>query len=182
MRRSIITFAVVVALLCGAVAGKAAAATADQPCSVVWGSLAKSSPVAQRSAVIGVRVGRHRCYDRVVIDLSGPVSGYRVQYVGALTEDGSGRPVTLAGGAILQIVALAPAYDIDSGKPTLAGSAVDATNVTGFATVRDMAFAGSFEGLTTIGLGVRARLPFRVFTLQGPGATSRIVVDVAHRW
>jgi hypothetical protein len=34
----------------------------------------------------------------------------------------------------------------------------------------------------TLGLGVRGRLPFRVFTLDGPGAGSRIVIDVAHRW
>jgi len=35
---------------------------------------------------------------------------------------------------------------------------------------------------TTIGLGARARLPFRVFTLSGPGQGSRLVIDVAHRW
>jgi hypothetical protein len=29
---------------------------------------------------------------------------------------------------------------------------------------------------------VRARLPFRVFSLAGPGAGSRLVIDVAHRW
>jgi hypothetical protein len=29
---------------------------------------------------------------------------------------------------------------------------------------------------------VRARLPFRVFVLRGPGSGSRLVIDVAHRW
>jgi len=29
---------------------------------------------------------------------------------------------------------------------------------------------------------VRARLPFRVFVLAGPGNGSRLVIDVAHRW
>jgi hypothetical protein len=38
------------------------------------------------------------------------------------------------------------------------------------------------EGQTEIGLGVRARLPFRVFPLAGPGDGSRLVIDVAHRW
>ncbi|HRO95191.1 MAG TPA: hypothetical protein PLJ28_14860, partial [Citricoccus sp.] len=38
------------------------------------------------------------------------------------------------------------------------------------------------EAYTSIGLGVRARLPFRVFQLEGPGGGSRLVVDVAHRW
>jgi hypothetical protein len=55
-------------------------------------------------------------------------------------------------------------------------------NVTGYSTFRQVAWAGTFEGQTTVGLGVRARLPFRVFTLAGPGSGSRLVIDVAHRW
>jgi hypothetical protein len=50
-------------------------------------------------------------------------------------------------------------------------------DVTGFQTFRQVAWAGSFEGTTSVGLGVRARLPFRVITLA-----DRIVVDVAHFW
>ncbi len=42
--------------------------------------------------------------------------------------------------------------------------------------------ASSLEGQTTIGVGVRARLPFRTFVLDGPGSNSRVVIDVAHRW
>ena len=30
--------------------------------------------------------------------------------------------------------------------------------------------------------GVRARLPFRVFTLTGPDSGSRLVIDIAHTW
>lgn len=55
-------------------------------------------------------------------------------------------------------------------------------DVTGYRTVRQLAWAGSFEGCTSIGIGVRAHPPFRVFVLPGPGSTSRIVIDVAHRW
>jgi hypothetical protein len=50
-------------------------------------------------------------------------------------------------------------------------------DLTGYRTFRDTRFAGSFEGETQIGLGVRARLPFRVLQLDG-----RIIVDVAHSW
>ena len=57
-----------------------------------------------------------------------------------------------------------------------------AVNVTGFQTFRQVFYGGSFEGVTTAGLGVRARLPFRVFLLAGPGNGSRLVIDVAHRW
>ena len=54
--------------------------------------------------------------------------------------------------------------------------------VGGYRTLRDVVYGGCFEGRTTFGVGVRARLPFRVFTLAGPGTRSRIVLDMAHRW
>jgi hypothetical protein len=41
---------------------------------------------------------------------------------------------------------------------------------------------GYVEAQTTFGVGVRSRLPYRVFVLEGPGVGSRLVVDVAHRW
>jgi hypothetical protein len=76
----------------------------------------------------------------------------------------------------------ARAHD-DDGKPTYRpADARHAVNVAGFSTFRQVVFDGTFEGQTQIGLGVRARLPFRVFSLAGPGAGSRLVIDVAHRW
>jgi hypothetical protein len=77
---------------------------------------------------------------------------------------------------------LAPAYDIETGRSTLPTASPELVDVSGFRTFRQVAGAGSFEGQTTIGLGVRAKLPFRVFTLTGPGSGSRLVIDVAHRW
>lgn len=55
-------------------------------------------------------------------------------------------------------------------------------NVSGYRTFRQVAGAGSFEGQTTIGVGVRARLPFRVRTGAETGGGTRLVVDVAHTW
>jgi hypothetical protein len=55
----------------------------------------------------------------------------------------------------------------------------------GFETIRQVAWAGSFEGQTGMGIGTRARLPFRVFTLAGyPGddRAVRLVIDIGHRW
>jgi hypothetical protein len=75
----------------------------------------------------------------------------------------------------------APAYDEHA--PTLDARAGDhVVNVLRHDTLRDVVFGGSFEGYTTFAVGVRARLPYRVLTLAGPGAHSRIVLDVAHRW
>jgi len=88
----------------------------------------------------------------------------------------------LRGRAFLQITVTGPAYD-DGGNSTYnPADRNELTNVGGYQTFRQVAWAGSFEGYSTIGLGVRGRLPFRVFTLDGPGAGSRLVVDVAHYW
>ncbi len=54
--------------------------------------------------------------------------------------------------------------------------------MSGYRTFRQVRYVESFEAVTVFGLGVRARLPFRVFTLDGPDGGSRLVVDVAHRW
>ena len=86
--------------------------------------------------------------------------GYRVEYVTAVTMDGSGQVVPLRGGARLQVVAIAPAYDAQGNATYHPANPRELVNVTGYATLRQVAWAGSFEGRTTIGVGVRARLPF----------------------
>ena len=152
-------------------------------CGITWGSLDKTNSRMTAAPIVGLRAGRQPCYDRLVVDLrSAPAPGWRVGYVSQVVEDGSGRPVPLRGGAFLQVAVLAPTHD-SAGHPTYAPSnPAEAVGVAGFTTFRQVAFAGTFEGVTTIGLGVRARLPFRVFTLAGPGSGTRLVIDVAHRW
>ena len=158
-------------------------AQAHEPyCGIRWGSLEKVDADMSAAQLVNVRAGRHACYDRLVLDFSGAIDGYRVSYVSAVRQDGSGQQVSLRGGARIQIVATAPAYT-SWGSPTYRPTNLgELVNVSGWDTFRQVAWAGSFEGRTTIGLGVRARLPFRVFILDGPGNGSRLVVDVAHRW
>ena len=154
-------------------------------CAVTWGSGPKVAAGSTSRQLTGVRAGRHTCYDRLVIDLNGAgrtSPGYHVSYVSNVVEDGSGLVVPLRGGARLAVVVRAPAYD-GNGRPTYTpANRWELVNVTGFQTFRQLAFAGSFEGQTTIGLGVRARLPMRAFLLAGPGTGQRLVIDVAHRW
>src|SRR5205823_1114221 len=121
-----------------------------------------------------VRAGRHDCWDRLVIDVRSPgANGYNVRYVDQVYNDPTGDPVPLRGGAFLQIVVQAPAYDA-WGNPTYTpANRSELVNVTGWQTFRQVAWAGSFEGQTNIGLGVRARLPFRVFVLTNPDGSSR---------
>jgi hypothetical protein len=156
--------------------------TTDAPyCGISWGSLAKRGGSMTTAPIWDVRAGRHGCYDRLVVDIGGNAAGYRVGYVTSVAQDGSGKAVPLRGGAKLQIIVLAPVYT-SSAANTFPATRSELVDVSGFATFRQVAGAGSFEGQTTIGLGVRARLPFRVFALTGPGSESRLVIDVAHHW
>ena len=181
VNRLAVRAALVLTLILSSIGMLAAAPVSATGCSTNWGSIQKSADGSIGGHVTKVRTGRHRCYDRLVIDLDGPRPGYRVDYVDKLIQDGSGEVVPVKGGAIIGIVAIAPAYD-DNGSATIDPTTVSATNVTGYKTFRDIEWAGSFEGRTSLGLGVRARLPFRVFTLAGPGHGSRLVIDVAHSW
>lgn len=166
-----------------ALAGSSTTATAAaSTCPTGWGSLPEPGTFRGAGVLTNVRTGRHACFDRIVFDVKGKPSWFRVLYVKNVSTPGQGEIVPLRGGAKLQIVVSVPSYD-DAGHSTYNPANInELTNVSGYRTFRQVAYAGSFEGETTIGLGVRARLPFRVFTLGGQGFTSRIVVDVAHRW
>lgn len=190
MGRNKIAWASTVALMAAtlgvaAVPAGATAATTTQTtaCPTGWGSLAKTRSAATSESVTNIRTGRHACFDRMVVDVPGAGTrglGYSVRYVDRIYQDGSGNYVPVGGGARLEVRVAAPAYDVDTGKPTYparAGQRLPGVDLTGYRTFRDARFIGSFEGDTQIGLGVRARLPFRVWV-----ATDRVVVDVAHNW
>jgi len=151
-------------------------------CGLVCGSLVKTDPAMSTASVTNVRTGQHYCFDRMVVDLNGPVAGYTVQYVPTVVQDGSGLAIPLRGSAFLQVTVNAPSYDSNGNVTYSPAAKAELSDVSGYQTFRQVAYAGSFEGYTSIGLGVRARLPFRVFTLDGPGTGSRMVVDVAHFW
>lgn len=154
-------------------------------CQAPWGSLLKQRTPYTGKQITNIRSGRHHCFDRLVVDINATGKGrpgYQVKYVKSVKKDGSGARVPLRGGAKLRIIVKAPAYDARGRltyKPATWSELVD---VAGYRTFRQVAWAGTFEGQTTIGLGVRARLPMRSFVLDNPGGGHRVVVDVAHRW
>ena len=178
--------ALAVTLVAGA--AQATTASAGPYCGITWGSLLKSSPETTAASITNARVGRHECWDRLVIDLNTqPAAGYRVYYADSFWAEGSGDPQPVAGGAILRVVAQAPAYNLYGERtvPWTVGTHIvtpSQFSAGGFRTFRDLVYGGSFEGQTAFGLGVRARLPFRVFKLDGPGEGHRLVIDVAHLW
>ena len=169
-------------LVCSVLAGSVPSGAGIAPapyCGIAWGSLLKEAGGLSGAPVVAARTGQHPCYDRVVFELGDLGNGYRVRYAAEVPTEGEGRPLVIAGGAFLRVTLLDPAYDVDTGASTYTCCPTD---VAGYLTLRDLVFGGTFEGYTTFGIGVRARLPFRVFVLSGPGTHSRIVIDIAHRW
>ena len=173
----------------------ASPAQAGPYCGIHWGSLTKQQARQVPGPITSVRAGRHACYDRLVIDIRGKAAGYRIAYV---SDTVMGIP--LRGAAQLDVLVRAsrwapdecwacepPEYDPTNGA--------DLVPLAGFRTIRQVVIAGEggffsptpdgpgafTGGETDFGVGIRARLPFRVFWLQDT-TRSRLVIDVAHHW
>lgn len=180
--RRVVAAAGVTALIVTGVALAPASAGGTAPCPTGWGSLPKVSDTETAATLTGIRAGRFRCHDRVILDLEGAPDGYDVRYVEGFSTEGEGRDVPARGGAHLQVIVRSPAHD-DAGQPTYTpADPAEVVPTRGARTLRQGVWLGSFEGQTSIGLGVRARLPYRVHVMDGPGSTSRVVVDIAHTW
>lgn len=122
--------------------------------------------------LVAVRAQHVGDVDRVVFEFRGGLPAQRrVDFVDRLIADGSGRPVRIAGRAILQ-VSLQPAQaHRDDGSSTAAPRRVAFPLPNVLTAVR----AGDFEGVTTYGIGLAKRTRVRVRTLQAP---PRVVVEV----
>ncbi len=183
MRRRLFSLALVLVTASGLALVHAGTAGASPYCGIYWGSLAKSRTTVSSSSLTDIRAGQHACFDRLVLDFRGRTPSSVVRYVSGVPYQAQGGTIPLRGSAFLEILVSGPAYDPETGARTyFFSNRSELVDVAGWRTFRQVAFGGSFEGYTTIGLGVRARLPFRVFTLAGPGSGSRLVIDVAHRW
>jgi hypothetical protein len=120
--------------------------------------------------LVSVRTARRQGYDRVLFTFRGGMPGYRVRYATSVRDE-AGRPLALQGGTSLA-VAFEPALARDPGG---ASTFQPATITTGYPRLRQVRFAGDFEGRVSFGLGVAGRGGFRVTELAAP---SRVAVDV----
>ncbi|MGC0363051.1 hypothetical protein ABH922_001035 [Rhodococcus sp. 27YEA15] len=125
--------------------------------------------------VTDVRVGTHEGFDRVVYELGGSgTPGWRVKYVDAPTQEGSGTAVNVNGGAVIQVLIDGSAYPFDSGVEQFPGPDPVAGPAGGVVTeVRGWSV---FEGVTQSFIGLTDKRPYTVTALTDP---ARVVVDVA---
>jgi hypothetical protein len=152
-------------------------ASADQHCAITWGSEPRSAQPTTRGPMVGLTAGRHECYDRLVFHVRTSANGYHVRYVDEMHEDVTGTPIPLRGDARLSVTVHAPAYDENLDSTYTYEDRAELVDVSDFETFRQVAWGNSWEGTSTVGLGVRDHLPFRVLVVPGG-----IVIDVAHGW
>jgi hypothetical protein len=167
----------------GPAAGSPAAdgTTPAEPAPTGTDPVTDTSPMTAPAAVLAnVRWSDRGTYDRLVLDFTGPFGGYQVQYVDSLTEDPTGDPVELAGGAVLAVSIQGAtrnnAFQTSDTTPlkTYGGPARVAPNLPN---LKEVADAGDFEAVLSFGIGLDHEAGFKVMHLTGP---ERLVVDVAH--
>jgi len=148
---------------------------ATAPGRPAWGSgpvVVEHHPaVPPVPVIIGIRYAAHpgQGYDRIVIEFSGALPGYRVRYVDEVRADPSGRPVAVPGRRHLLMVFHPAQAHRDSGTPTVSG-----THRIDLPMLRSYAVVGDNEGYVSLALGVDEVSGYRVGELTG-----RIYLDVA---
>jgi len=153
-----------------------AATTQAAVVHVNWGSQPKSNPVFVRDRIKGIRAPKYSYFDRLSLDMDGTaVPGYYARYVTRCIADGSGVPLPMRTGTVIQIGVKA--------NSRLAARA-DALNVSGYPVFRQVRTQGSFEGYTQVCIATRARLPFRLVKTSStaPDHHGILAIDVARNW
>ncbi|MEO9010856.1 MAG: hypothetical protein ABI382_10780 [Nakamurella sp.] len=148
-----------------------------------WDRSSESSDLSLGAEIIGISAGNTGCYEEIsiIINPSDVSPGYDVKYVDVVTQDGSGLPVPVAGTAALQIVVDSPAYDPSTGEPTLPMADPEhVLDADGLSEIKQIAFAGSFEGMTRFAIGVSSELPFIVESRVGADKNHYVTIKIAH--
>lgn len=126
-------------------------------------------------AVVGVRVGAHEGFDRVVVDLEGEGEpGWFVDYTSTPMQETVGQPLQVAGNSFLNINVDGTVYPFELGKDNI----VPVTMAGDTGNVIDVISAGTYEGRSQIVVGLRSELPYSVQVLKDP---TRVVVDIVQK-
>ena len=107
-------------------------------------------------ALVGVEVSDHPdadpAFQRVSFTFGGAFPEYNLEYVGALTAEGSGAPIPLDGNAVLRIGFVGAQAHDNEGVSTVVDAPVGPI---GLQNLRSVGFAGDYEGYVTFGLGLQ---------------------------
>jgi hypothetical protein len=152
----------------------------DSTAPISGGATPSPSGVLRAAVVDEIRVADHATFDRVVVEYRGTFGAWQVRYVDAVTEDPTGQPVELAGRAFLAVAVDGATFDnalqADDTVPHLSYAGPHRIQVAG-ANVREVADAGDFEAVMSLGIGLDHPAGVRAYRLEDP---SRLVIDVGH--
>ncbi len=99
-----------------------AAASTTEPVPTDSSDKTSAAGTESKLTVVDIRVGEHDGFDRVVYEMGGTgTPGWRVKYVDAATQEGSGKPVDIKGAAVIQVLIDGSAYPFDSGVEQYSG-------------------------------------------------------------
>lgn len=148
---------------------------------LVLAGIAASTPAMSSAGqpvpalVTNIRAGSHQGFDRIVLDIAGPLPQVSHRFVDELIAEGSGDVVWLTGEQFA-LVTLNPAAAHDGrGDPTYLGPWKFRT--WRLDNVMAVAITGDIESYLSLGLGLRHQAPVTVFTVDSP---ARVVIDVGH--
>ncbi len=148
----------------------APAAAAPVPAALML--TAAQSAARPVSTLVGIRAAHHPGLDRVVFEFRGPLPAHRgAAYVSSLIADGSGKPVRVAGDAILR-VRFSHAVGHDGRGAVTYGPTRETHALPG---VIQVVNTGDFEGVLGFGIGLSRRTSYRMYTLTHP---NRVVIDI----
>lgn len=127
-----------------------------------------------QSQLFAASVACHKRFDRFVVHVRDVTpAAYRARYVRRIVSDGSGATVRLLGRKRLRLrFPTARAHTDTTGAPLVAHLITPSCP-----NLRQVKLAGDFEGVVTLGFGLRAKHGFRAFRLTAP---DRVVVDFKH--
>lgn len=131
---------------------------------------ARSHDVQTASRLVSVQASQGNGFDRVQFTFDRALPSWQVGYVRAV-QDGAGARLPLRGSAVLGVT-FRPALAHDSGgDPSFEPQSITPP----YDSLRQVRLASDFEGRVRLGLGLRARMGFRVLEASDP---PRIMVDV----
>jgi hypothetical protein len=149
--------------------------------AAVSGAATPAPSGALKAAVVQqLRTADQGGFDRVTIEFRGTFGAWQVEYVDKITEDPSDEPVPLTGSAFVRVVVQNATFDntFQSGGdvPHVAYRGphrIDAR----LPNVQQVADAGDFEAVLSLGIGLQRTAGLRAYRLEDP---SRLVIDIAH--
>jgi hypothetical protein len=115
--------------------------------------------------ITAVRAAAHpECgYDRLVLDITGPVPGYAIRYADHVTADPSCTAVMVPGHRYLLITLKPAEAHTGSGAPSIPRQ----PQATGYPALAGWVLAGDFEGVVTVAIGLQHSAAIRVGELPG---------------